>query len=137
MRFSVPQFIEHETKLVGPLTIRQSIFIIIPGGVCFLLYLAFAKTNFILFFLPSLIIMGVSISLAFVRIAGRSLPTVLVNFLKFNISPKTYIWTKPAKPIMTVVFEKKEIKKEEESSLKIVEGSRLKKVRLQIETQTK
>ncbi len=138
MRFNVPQFLEYETKLVGPLTVRQTLFIIIPGGVCFLLYLAYAKTNFPLFFFPSLIIMGIGLSLAFVRVAGQNLPTFLINFFKFNLTSKTYLWKKPASPIMTVVFKRGGEKKEEEkSALKIPEGDRLKKIRIQLETKTK
>lgn len=138
MHFPVPQFIEYETKLVGPLTVKQALFIIIPGGVCFLLYLAFARTNFLLFLFPSILIMGAGISLAFVRIAGKALPEVLVNFFRFNISPKVYLWTKKERPIMIFELKKKEVKKiEEELPLKIAEGSRLRKVRTQIETQTK
>lgn len=136
MRFNVPQFIEYETKLVGPLTVKQTLFIVIPGGFCFLLYLAYAKTNFPLFFFPSLIIMGIGLSMAFVKVAGQSLPNFLINFFKFNLSPKTYLWRKPTKPIMTLVF-KKEKEEKEESPLKIPEGSRLKRIRIQIETKTK
>jgi len=50
MLFRVPKFIEYETKLIGPLTVRQGLFIIIPSGVAFLIYLAIGKTNFPLFF---------------------------------------------------------------------------------------
>lgn len=139
MRFNVPQFIEYETKLVGPLTVRQSLFILIPGGVCFLLYLLYAKTNFLLFFFPSLIIMSVALSLAFVKVAGQPLSKVVINFFKFSFSSRTYVWHKPAKPIMTLVFKPREEKKVEEtkSPLKIPEGIRLKRIRTQIETRTK
>ncbi len=137
MRFNVPQFIEYETKLIGPLTLRQALFIIIPGGFCFLLYLAYAKTNFALFFFPSLIIMGVSLSMAFLKVAGQSLPAFLLNLLKFIVNPKTYVWRKPAQPIMRLVFKTEKKEEKEESPLKIPEGSRLKRIRIQIETKTK
>lgn len=137
MRYSVPQFIEYETKIVGPLTWKQSLFIGIPGAICFILYLTLAKTNFPLFIFLCLLLIGGGATLAFVRIGGRSLPVVFINFLRFNISPKIYLWTKGEKPIMVLRFEKKKIEKKEELPLKIAEGSRLKKVKIQVETQTK
>lgn len=137
MRFNVPQFIEYETKLVGPLTVRQTLFIIIPAGICFLLYLAYAKTNFLLFFLPSIIIMGIGLSMAFVKVKGQNLPTLFINFLKFNISSRTYIWQKPTKPILTFAFNPEKKEKEKESLPKIIEGSRLRKIRTHLETKTK
>jgi len=77
-------------------------------------------------------------ALAFLRIGGRSLPTILGNFLKFSVSPKIFIWRKIEAPIK--VFKKERIKKEEaeeELPLKIAERSQLKKIRTQIEIQTK
>ena len=81
---------------------------------------------------------GGAIALAFLKIGGRSLPTILGNFLKFSVSPKIFIWRKIETPIK--VFKKEKIKKEgveEELPLKIAERSQLKKIRTQIETQTR
>ena len=70
MRFQVPQFIDIEDKIFGPLTIKQ--FIYIAGG---------AGLSFILFrFLPliltiplALIVIGMSIALAFYQINNKPL----------------------------------------------------------------
>ncbi len=135
MRFTVPKFIEHEAKIVGPLTFRQFIYIGMAGGICFILYFTIP---FSIFLVACLILGGGAIALAFLKIGGRSLPTILGNFLKFSISPKIFIWRKVETPIK--VFKKEKIKKEEaeeELPLKIAERSQLKKLRAQIETQTK
>ena len=135
MRFTVPKFIEHEAKIVGPLTFKQFIFIGIAGAICFALYFT---VPFSIFLIASLVLGGGAMALAFLKIGGRSLPAILWNFLKFSISPKMYIWKKIEAPIK--IFKKEEIKKEEvedELPLKIAEKSQLKKLRTQIETQTK
>lgn len=135
MRFTVPKFIEHEAKIVGPLTFKQFIFIGVAGAIGFILYFALP---FSIFLIASLILGGGAMALAFLKIGGRSLPTILGNFLKFSISPKMFIWRKIEAPIK--VFKKKEVKKkevEEELPLKIAEKSQLKKLRTQIETKTK
>ena len=38
MQFQVPQFIEIEDKIFGPLTFKQFIYLAGGGGLCFLLY---------------------------------------------------------------------------------------------------
>ena len=137
MRFTVPQFIEYETKIIGPLTFRQFIFVGIAGAICFFLYFTLGKTNFALFIMACLIIGAIAGVLAFLQIGGRPFPTIIGNFLRFNLRPKMFIWRKNEVPI--AIF-KKEIKKEEkmgELPLKIAEKSRLKKLKTQIETKTK
>jgi len=135
MRFTVPQFIEHEAKIVGPLTFRQFIFIGVAGAVGFILYFT---VPFPVFLIACFILGGGAIALAFLKIGGKPLPAVLGNFLKFNLSPKIYIWRKAEAPIK--VFKKEEVKKEEteeELPLKIAEKSQLKRIKTQIETKTK
>jgi hypothetical protein len=140
MRFTVPQFIEMEPKIVGPFTFKQFIFIGIAGAICFLLYFSIGKTNFFLFLLISLVLILGALALAFLKIGGRPLPTILGNSLKFLISRKLYIWKKEEFKIE--VFKKEEkLKRIEEKAdelpLKIAKESQLKKIRTQIETQTR
>jgi len=138
MRFTVPQFIEHEAKIVGPLTFRQFIFIGIAGAVCFFLYFTIAKTSFFLFLILSILIFGIGAALAFLKIGGQGLPTILVNFLRFIFGSKMYIWKRKGAPI--TISKRVEIKKEVkegELPLKITEKSQLKKIRTEIETKTK
>lgn len=122
MKFTVPQFIERETPIVGPLTLRQFIFIAIGGGICFFLYFIFAKSNFFLFIVLSVITLGTFFAFAFLQIGGKSLPTVLVNALKFTFGPKKYLWRK--REVLTKV-----LKKEKEEELKIGEKSQIKKIK--------
>jgi len=129
-----------EPKIVGPLTFKQFIFVGMAGAVCFLLYFSIGKTNFFLFLLISIVLVLGSLALAFLKIGGRSLPTILGNSLKFLISPKLYIWQK--REFKIEVFKKEEkIKKVEEKAdelpLKIAKDSRLKKLRTEVEIRTK
>lgn len=135
MRFTIPQFIEHEPKIVGPLTFKQFIFVGIAGAVCFVIYFS---APFYIFLITSVVLGTGSLALAFVKIGGRSLPVILANFLKFNLTPKIYIWRKAEMPIRIVKkAPKKKKEEEEELPLKIAERSQLKKIRTQIETKTK
>lgn len=138
MQFTVPQFIEHEAKIIGPLTFKQFIFIGAAGAICFVLYFSIAKINFFLFLVLSLFILGLGAALALLKIGGRDLPTILGNFLRFSFGSKIYIWKKKETPI--TVFKSAEIRKEvngAEPPLKIAEKSQLKKIRNEIEIKTK
>lgn len=132
MRFTVPQFIEHEAKIVGPLTFRQFILVGGAGIICFTLYFSMGKTNFFLFLLISTFAFGIAFALAFLKIGGRGLPTFLGNFLRFKLMPTMYIWRKIEKPITVFRKETKKEAQEEELPLKIAEKSRLKKLHTQI-----
>ncbi len=139
MRFTVPQFIDYEAKIVGPLTFRQFVYVGIAGAVCFVLYFT---APFSLFLISCFVLGGGALAFAFIKIGGRSLPTILANLLRFSLTPKMYIWRK--KETLVTVYKKKvsasvesTADKEEELPLKIAEKSRLKKMKIQIETKTK
>lgn len=139
MRFTIPQFIEREPKIVGPLTFKQFVIVGTAGGICFFLYFSIGKTNFFPFLLISVVLMGGAMALAFLKIGGSPLPTILGNSLKFLISPKLYLWQK--REIKVEVFKKEKVKKIEEKSeelpLKIAKDSRLKKLKTEVETRAK
>jgi len=135
MRFTVPQFIEYEVKIVGPLTFRQFIFVGIAGAFCFLIYFT---APFSIFLISCFVLGGGAIAFAFLKIGGKSLFAILGNFLKFSLTPKIFIWRKAQTQIK--VFKKeiiKEEKRDDELPLKIAEKSQLKKLRTKVETKTK
>ena len=133
-QFTVPQFIEHEPKIVGPLTFKQFIFVGIAGAFCFVLYFT---VPFLLFVLLSIVIMLGGFALAFVKSGGRSLPVVLKNFFSFSASPKMYLWKhKEGLPpkIIKVAPAPQEVEK---SSVPTIAGkSRLNVLSTQIETKS-
>lgn len=92
MRFTIPQFIEHEAKIAGPLTFKQFIYVGGAGATIFVLYFSMAETNFALFLLLAIIIALIALGLAFIKIGGRTLPVILAHFFSFLVAPKKYIW---------------------------------------------
>lgn len=131
-QFTVPKFIEHKPKIVGPLTFQQFIFVGIAGAICFILYFILP---FFIFVLASLAVMGGGAALAFVKSGGRSLPTVAKNFLNFSMAPKIYLWKKKG-GLPPKIIEKQETleETEEASTPKITGKSRLKNLSKEIET---
>lgn len=96
MQFQVPQFIEVEDKIFGPLTIRQ--FIYLAGGVglsaiCYL-WLPFFIAIFLI--VP---IVGFALALAFWKINNKPFVEMLEAAVMYTLNTKLYIWKKePRKP---------------------------------------
>lgn len=139
--YQVPQFIEHETKIVGPLTFRQ--FIYVGGGatILFILFFTIGEKNFFLFFVVAALIGGFALALAFVKVGGRSFGSALFSMIGFFSSPRVFVWHKaqnkipmipplPAPPQPT----EEELTK---SPLTFAERSRLKSLSWKVETKIK
>lgn len=91
MRFQVPQFIEVEDKIFGPLTFKQFIYLIGAGGICAVLFSLLP--NFIATILSIPIIM-LGAALAFYKLNNRPFALIIEDFVKFQIGAKLYIWKK-------------------------------------------
>lgn len=91
MRFQVPQFIEVEDKIFGPLTITQ--FIYMAGGFGFLgaMWLLLPWWAAVLIGGP-VALFGVGLS--FYKINDRPLITVMESAFEYYIRDRLYIWQK-------------------------------------------
>ena len=90
MRFQVPQFIETESKVVGPFTLKQ--FLFIASGAILVFLLRYVLTSFSLWILLSLVVLGLAAALAFAQVGGIPLPNYLVMALSFTVGPKKYLF---------------------------------------------
>ena len=138
MRFTVPQFTEEEARVIGPLSFRQFVFVGIAGTICFILYFLIGQDYFFLFLILSIAVLAAGIGLAFLKVSGQGLPTILLNFFRFSFASKLYIWKKGGAKI---TFSKNlNLKKElrgEDLPLKADQGGRLRKIKTDIETKTR
>ena len=91
MRFEVPQFIEIEDKIIGPLTWKQFVYLAGGAGVLIILYFALPFTFFVVFGLP---IGALSASLAFQRVNNRPFSSFLESFVTYFRKSKLYLWRK-------------------------------------------
>lgn len=91
MQFKVPQFIDVEDKVVGPLTFKQ--FAYLAGGAG-LVYLSFR-------ILPSFIglpvaigLGGLSLAFAFFKYNDKPFIHVFEAFIRFHLKSRLYLWHK-------------------------------------------
>ena len=91
MRFKVPQFIELEDKIIGPLTLKQFFYLLGGAGVLIILWF-FLKLG--LFLVLSIPIIGASAALAFYRPNGRPFIALITSFVGYLSKPRLYLWRK-------------------------------------------
>ncbi len=87
MRFQVPQFIETETKLIGPLTLKQ--FLFVAGGLS-LIALEFIVLHGIVFLTAALVTGAFFGALAFVKVDGQPFINYLAYVLGYMLGSKRY-----------------------------------------------
>lgn len=90
-QFQVPQFIEHEAKLIGPFTLKQAVILGFTGAILFVLWFIVEKWLFFLLGLPLTVLAAL---VTFLKINGRPLIDFVAAFFSFFISPQLFIWQK-------------------------------------------
>ncbi|MEN9605009.1 MAG: hypothetical protein RJB39_694 [Candidatus Parcubacteria bacterium] len=96
MRYQVPQFIEFESKIIGPFSFRQFAYILGGAGGTYLIYKLLGFFPGILLILP---LVAMSVALAFLKINGRKFIDVLASAFSFFVGGKLYVWKKIDKPV--------------------------------------
>ncbi len=90
-QFVVPQFIDVEDKIFGPLTFKQFLILLIAGGIIFL---AKKFADFALFAVIVALIGGLALVLAFVKINGQTFHYFLLNIGQTLKKPGLRVWGK-------------------------------------------
>lgn len=135
MQVRVPQFIEHDPKLLGPFTLSQTLYVGSALFGTFVLYLLIGQKNFFLFLFLAGILFAAAIFLAFYKVEGLSIPYVIKNSLDYNMKTKLYIWKRKEIPVY-ISLEKKKLEKDDpskKSPLKMIQGGSMDKLMKKID----
>lgn len=108
-QFVVPQFIDKEDKILGPITVRQFIIILVTALFLVILYKFLDFTGFIL---GALLFGGFGVVLAFVKVNGREFHYFILNVLQILLRPALRVW----KQEVTVAKTKDEAEKKENAT---------------------
>lgn len=133
MEYQVPQYLEVEDKVIGPLTLKQFVYLAGGGGLLLLLFRILKFPVFIIFAIP---ICGLVYALAFYKVAGRSFIKVIGTLFGFIGKPSLYIWKKKLpKPKVLAEKEKKvsEFIKKKPPPLKEIPKSKLEETQWRID----
>ena len=91
MRFHVPQFIEKESKIIGPLTLKQFLWFL-AGAILFIMVQFFVSGTTLI--VIGLVIAGLSAGMAYAKIQGVPMPSYTLMAINFLISGKKFVFTK-------------------------------------------
>ena len=89
MEYQVPQFIEVESKIVGPLTLKQFIYIAGTIGLCVLFVFYLPLILAILLTIP---VVALGAALAFYRVNGKPFIEVLEAGFNYYTGAKFFLW---------------------------------------------
>lgn len=101
-QFTVPQFIDVEDKVIGPLSVRQFIIILVVFGFIGLSYKVF---DFSLFLTVSVFLLVIGALFAFIKINGAPFHYFLLNMIQTLLKPKLRLWNKIDQPSDTEITE--------------------------------
>lgn len=94
MRFQVPQYIEVEDKIFGPLTFKQFVYVAGAAGICAVLFTLLPKLIAILASVP---VAGFGLALAFYKINDRPFALMVEDLVKYYLGGRLYIWKREDK----------------------------------------
>jgi hypothetical protein len=89
MQYQVPQFIEIEDKIFGPLTLKQFLYLAGVTGVCLALFTLLPIYIAAIIAVPFVIL---GLALAFYQVNDRPFVVTLEYAFKYYIGSKLYLW---------------------------------------------
>lgn len=99
MLINVPQYIDVEDKVAGPLTMKQLGWFIALGIILLIMWNVLPLAGFIVIGFPIAVFF---IALAFFKPYGQSMPSFVFNGIAFLFKPKIYIWKRTPQNIITI-----------------------------------
>lgn len=129
MQFQVPQNIDLEDKIIGPLTLKQFIILLVGGMFDYIWYTFLDTSLFILLAIPTT---AFTLALVFAKVHEEPFPKFLGNLILFTLKPKIMVWGQGLKP---QIIEAKKIKKEKISPEKMTTKEDIQRLAQVIDTQ--
>lgn len=130
-QFTVPQFIDVEDKIIGPLTTRQFIILLVGAIFIAISYKIFDFGLFVAVGLLTFVIFG---TFAFAKINGRPFHFFVLNFIQTFKRPMLRVWNHKTGKEVAVMDEAPLVFKPSLTPLKRVTSSRLAELSLVVDT---
>jgi hypothetical protein len=133
MQFAVPQFTDVEDKLIGPLTLKQFLILLVTGGIVLFFYSILKLSVFFFIFALPFVVIG--LGLAFGKFNGRPVFGMIGSFFSFFRRPQVRVFHRVEPNILMKKIEKAQ----EESGARVLEEpptSRLKKLAYLLDQKT-
>lgn len=97
MKFEVPQFIDIEDKVFGPLTFKQFVYLAGAAGISVVIWIFVPK----LIGIPLIgVCAGAGLALAFYKVNNKPFVSFLESAFRYTLAHKLYIWKKVPKKVL-------------------------------------
>lgn len=116
MQFKVPQDVQREDTIIGPLTLRQMAILGVGGFMAYAIYISLAERYHIETWLPPVAIISViTLAIAFLKIHSLPFWEFLMHFIEYHVLPRQRVWIQgTGHPFISPFETSKEKKKEKE-----------------------
>jgi len=88
-QYQVPQFIMVEDRIIGPLTLKQFLYLL---GAAAIGLIGWSLLHLVLFLVVVPPIAGFLVAMAFAKVNSQSFPTVVFNAASYFLKPRLYLW---------------------------------------------
>lgn len=105
MTAKIPQNVTREDRIVGPLTIKQFLYVLAGSSIVFIAYQYYSRQFlfFTEFVVISFIAATLTLALAFAKVNGQPFGVFLINLAKFITIPKNRIWYKQPRDALDTI----------------------------------
>lgn len=113
MQFKVPQNVQREDRIVGPLTLKQLLILGGGGIVAYGIYVSLARTYIFITWLPPVAIVAIiTLAFAFAKPLGLSFTKWILRWVQFSLLPKNRFWVKSGGEVALSVVAPQKTKKD-------------------------
>ncbi|MEW6610178.1 MAG: PrgI family protein [Patescibacteria group bacterium] len=130
-QFVVPQFIDVEDKILGPITTRQFIIMIVAGLFLVICYKLFDISLFILIALVTFGLVGL---FGFYKVNGRYFHHFLLSVFQLGMKPSLRVWSKSDAESLEATMQGEEVSAVLEQPHRRFSHARLAELALEVDT---
>lgn len=136
MQYKVPQDVQREDTIIGPITLKQLAILGGGGAVAYVIYVSLVKIYFWQIWLPPVVIVaGITLAFAFLKIHSLPFYKFLMNFTEYHILPRQRIWIQgTATPFISSFDQTKEVKKEKKPKVEEIKQKSLEELTSIVDT---
>jgi hypothetical protein len=116
MRFKVPQNIDMQDRVIGPLTMVQFVELVVAFGVGYMVYNSLPSPLSWFVLIPVAIL---SLAVVFLKVNERPFHIFLLSVIQYFTSPRQRLWKQDEAPDTTYVFT------HEQKKIKVVESKNI------------
>lgn len=133
-QFTVPQFIDVENKIIGPITVRQFMIFL---GAAIIIAISYRIFDFTLFVTISVLLVIFAVVFAFVKINSQPFHLFILSLFKTLKRPKTRVWNNRSKMVLEQEDIIAPVKQPSAALPKVFQRSRLAELALVVDTKGK